>query len=199
MLAVTENLRTRQRAQTRQEILDAAQRVFETQGFAAGRTQDVAEEAGVSHGSVFAHFGSRDALIAEVVDAAILDAVEITRGRVKSANKVEDVLKGHLEGLVAHERIYARIIAERPFLPKHVQARVTEINSAIATHILAALTKSGFAAGLKVERGFAFNTWLALIHHYLMNRDLFAPSKSVLTAKGGELVRNYLAMVRRET
>ena len=57
-------LRTRQRTDTRQKVLDAARRVFETRGFAGARTQDVAEAAGVSHGSVFVYFRTREALIA---------------------------------------------------------------------------------------------------------------------------------------
>ena len=48
-----------------------------------------------------------------------------------------------------------------------------------------------------IGRRFAFNTWLALIHHYLMNRDLFAPSKSVLSTKGGELKVTRVIVGRR--
>jgi hypothetical protein len=43
-----------------------------------------------------------------------------------------------------------------------------------------------------------FNTWIALIHHYLVNRDLFAPRRSVVRAKGRELVDHFLSLVMRE-
>jgi AcrR family transcriptional regulator len=190
-------LRTRQRTDTRQKVLEAARRVFETRGFAGARTQDVAEAAGVSHGSVFVHFRTREALIAAVVDSAILDAEAVTRRQLKTAGAVEDVLRGHLEGLAQHEDIYARIVAERSSLPKPVQARITEIHSALSSHLLDALEANGLKTGLKVEPYFAFNTWLALIQYYLLNRDLFAPSGSVLTSRGEEIIGNYLAMIRR--
>jgi AcrR family transcriptional regulator len=190
-------VRTRRRTDTRQKILEAARRVFEGRGFANARTQDVADAAGVSHGSVFVHFQTREALVAAVVDGAILDAEAITRRRLKSARAVEDVLRGHLDGLVQHEDIYARIVAERSFLPKVVQARITEVNSAVSSHIIDALEENGLKDGLKVQPYFAFNAWIALVHYYLANRDLFAPSGSVLAAKGDEIVRNYLAMIRR--
>jgi AcrR family transcriptional regulator len=189
--------RIQRRTHTRQKILEAARRVFEARGFAGARTQDVAEAAGVSHGSVFVHFHTREVLIAAVVDGAILDAEAITRRRLKSARAIEDVLQGHLDGLVRHEDIYARIIAERSFLPKVVQARITEINSAVSSHIIDALEENGLKDGLKVQPYFAFNTWIALIHYYLANHDLFAPSGSVLAARGGEIISNYLAMIRR--
>jgi len=189
--------RTQQRADTRQKVLDAARRVFETRGFAGGRTQDVAEAAGVSHGSVFVHFRTREALIAAVVDSAILDAEAVTRRLLKTAGAIEDVLQGHLQGLAQHEDIYARIVAERSSLPKAVQARITEINSALSTHILDALEDSGLKTGLKVAPYFAFNTWLALIQYYLLNGDLFAPAGSVLASRGDEIIANYLSMIRR--
>jgi AcrR family transcriptional regulator len=190
-------LRTRQRTDTRQKVLEAARRVFETRGFAGARTQDVAEAAGVSHGSVFVHFRTREALIAAVVDSAILDAEAVTRRQLKTAGAVEDVLRGHLEGLAQHEDIYTRIVAERSSLPKLVQGRITEIHSALSSHLLDALEANGLKTGLKVEPYFAFNTWLALIQYYLLNRDLFAPSGSVLTSRGEEIIGNYLAMIRR--
>jgi AcrR family transcriptional regulator len=195
-MQVAGTVRTQQRARTRQDILDAARRICEAHGFVGARTPDVANEAGVSHGSVFAHFATRDALIAAVVDSAILDAEAVTRRRLKGARTIEEALKGHLKGLAEHEDIYVRIVVERPFLPEAVQARITEINAAVATHIFDALNYGGLEHSLRVSPRFAFNTWLALIHHYLMNRDLLAPSKSVLAAKGGELIRNYLAMIR---
>ncbi|HEY5007526.1 MAG TPA: hypothetical protein VII42_05960, partial [Caulobacteraceae bacterium] len=88
-------------------------------------------------------------------------------------------------------------VAERSSLPKPVQARITEIHSALSSHLLDALEANGLKTGLKVEPYFAFNTWLALIQYYLLNRDLFAPSGSVLTSRGEEIIGNYLAMIRR--
>jgi AcrR family transcriptional regulator len=189
--------RAKQRTDTRQRVLEAARLVFETRGFTGARTQDVAEAAGVSHGSVFVHFPTREALIAAVVNGAILEAEAMTRRLFKTAGTIEEVLRGHLKGLAHHEDIYARIVAERSALPKAVQARITEINSAVSSHILGALEDNGLKGGLKVEPYFAFNTWLALIQYYLLNRDLFAPSGSVLASRDDEIIQNYLAMIRR--
>lgn len=47
----------------RQEILQAAVRVFARKGFASSRIEDVAAEAGIAKGSVYLSFDSRDALL----------------------------------------------------------------------------------------------------------------------------------------
>jgi AcrR family transcriptional regulator len=49
-------------AETRQLIMDTAQRLFLAQGFAATPTRQIAQEAGVTVGAVYTHFESKEAL-----------------------------------------------------------------------------------------------------------------------------------------
>jgi AcrR family transcriptional regulator len=49
-------------AGTRQLILDTAQRLFLSQGFAATPTRQIAQEAGVTVGAVYTHFENKEAL-----------------------------------------------------------------------------------------------------------------------------------------
>jgi AcrR family transcriptional regulator len=56
-------------ADKRRLILDAAVRVFASQGFHACRVSDIADEAGVAYGLVYHYFGSKD----EVLDTLFLE------------------------------------------------------------------------------------------------------------------------------
>jgi AcrR family transcriptional regulator len=188
-----QTLRALQRTETRQRILLAACQLFGQTGPLAVRTQDVATAAGVSHGSVFAHFKTRDALIAAVVDETVVGAANQVRHELRLARGPEAVLHAHLRALAEHEGVYAKIVAERQALPVNVQARLVEVNSGVATYLLDSLQRE---APLRVAPHFAFNAWLALVHYYLLNRDLFTPGRSVLTERADELVQNYLALMR---
>jgi AcrR family transcriptional regulator len=53
-------------AETKQRVLAAAHMLFSTRGFASTGTADIAREADVSEGSIFYHFGSKKALLAEL-------------------------------------------------------------------------------------------------------------------------------------
>lgn len=53
-------------AETKTRVLAAANLLFSTRGFAATGTADIAREADVSEGSIFYHFGSKKALLAEL-------------------------------------------------------------------------------------------------------------------------------------
>ncbi|WP_437332958.1 TetR/AcrR family transcriptional regulator [Sorangium sp. So ce394] len=53
-------VRDRQREDTRQRIYEAAMAVFRRDGFATARIEDIARSAGVSHGSFYFHFPTKD-------------------------------------------------------------------------------------------------------------------------------------------
>jgi TetR/AcrR family transcriptional regulator, fatty acid metabolism regulator protein len=50
-------------ADRREELLDAAVRVFARKGFRAARVGDIAEEAGVAHGLLYHYFRSKDEVL----------------------------------------------------------------------------------------------------------------------------------------
>lgn len=55
----------------KQRILEAAEKLFSENGFLSVAAAQVAKEAGVSHGLLFHHFGSMEALYSEVSRAAV--------------------------------------------------------------------------------------------------------------------------------
>jgi AcrR family transcriptional regulator len=73
--------RERQREDTRQRIYDAAMEIFRRDGFEAARVDDVAKAAGVSHGTFYFHFATKDEVLiqclraSEVRVVAAIDAV----------------------------------------------------------------------------------------------------------------------------
>lgn len=78
--------------QVREEILDAAARLFARYGFKKTSVDDVAAAARIGKGSVYLHFGSKDEIFAEVVRRAsdrTLDALNAAvEGSRSPASKV---------------------------------------------------------------------------------------------------------------
>ena len=54
---------------TRQSILDAAARILRRDGYSGARLSDIAAEIGMKAGSLYYHFGSREALVEAVMEA----------------------------------------------------------------------------------------------------------------------------------
>lgn len=60
--------KSRKGAETRARLVDAAKVVFERDGFLEARITDIAKEAGVSHGSYYHYFESKEQLFREVAE-----------------------------------------------------------------------------------------------------------------------------------
>ncbi|MEX2504578.1 MAG: helix-turn-helix domain-containing protein [Egicoccus sp.] len=65
------NRRDEQRAQTRNDLLDAAARVFAERGYHASSVDLVAEAAGYTKGAVYSNFDSKEELFLELLDRRI--------------------------------------------------------------------------------------------------------------------------------
>ena len=77
MLETTPSPRWQRRPDERpDEILDAALEVFGAQGFAGARLEDIARQAGVSKGTLYLYFDSKEALFRAMVRARVVSVLE---------------------------------------------------------------------------------------------------------------------------
>src|SRR5260370_33295332 len=60
--------RSERRARTREQLLEAAASVYADRGLEGATLDDVAEKAGFTKGAVYDHFGSKDNLLAALLD-----------------------------------------------------------------------------------------------------------------------------------
>jgi AcrR family transcriptional regulator len=188
--------RREQKELTRARILDAAYRLFSRQGLGATTTLEVAKRAKVSHGLIFAHFVTREALVTAVVAEFSERVVVRIHDVVEAGATLREVLAAHLAGLSQHEAFYARLVTEGPALPAMARATLIGIQSATAHHIAAAAEREMDRSQIRrMPIALLFNTWIGLVHHYLVNRDLFAPGQSVLKRRGAELLEHYLGLL----
>jgi AcrR family transcriptional regulator len=189
--------RALQRESTRRRLIEAGLRVVASQGFAGATTAAIARETGKAHGTVFVHFPSRDALVAELVEEVGRSMSRRLAEIPVDAPGLGAVLDAHLAALAEHEDLYASMLREATSLPMAARAHVFSLQSGIAWRL-------GKTHARDVARGAARpmdpvalgNTWIALTNHYLINRDLFAPGGSVIATHGRTLKNSLLELLR---
>jgi AcrR family transcriptional regulator len=129
-------------------ILTAAAQVFETRGYAAGTTNRIAESAGVSIGTLYQYFASKEALAVALLE----QHVEETRRRQKEwvghiitenhslgaalADYVVDMLDVHVQ----RPRLQHILLEETP-LPEHVHRLLLDAEHQ-ATRTMAGLLRT---------------------------------------------------------
>jgi AcrR family transcriptional regulator len=190
------SLRQERKRRTHARLLTVAYDLFARNGIVSTRTIDVARAAGVSHGTVFVHFPTREDLVAEIIGTRAKQILRRLRGLVEGSAGMRDVLAAHIEGLTEHEDFYALLVTEGPVLPDYVRTTLLGIQSVVSHHLAAAAERELSEGRIRrMPVHLLFNTWIGLVHHYVANRDLFAPGESVLKTRGPEILDHFAGLL----
>ena len=184
-----------QKEQTREKIIIAAKKVYSGQGFSAPTTA-IANEAQISHGSIFVHFPTVESLLVCLLDAFSQDIIAELHLLSELDNSIEKLLGMHIDVLIKHEDFYKRLTKEAVNLPEEAKNTFMAIQSTVSIHFLQALECEMNAGKIKaIPFHMMFNTWLGLIHYYLLNGELFAPQESVLLRHKNSLIECFMALI----
>lgn len=105
-------------ADTRQEILNAATRLFSDYGYRGTSLADIAHEIGYSKASVLYHFASKEALLAELIApaAADLQALLTRVSALPMAQARRSAIEGFADLTVTYKEAVAVLQTEEPLL-----------------------------------------------------------------------------------
>ena len=104
----------------------------------------------------------------------------------------------HIDTLIRHEDFYKRLVTEAVYLPEEAKNTFIAIQSTLSIHFLEVLETEISKGEIKnIPFHMLFNTWLGLVHYYLLNGDLFAPQESVLTRYKDTLIECFLSLIKQ--
>lgn len=190
------NQRQLQKEQTSRRLIEVALSEFGNQGIKATRMSDIAKAAGVSHGTVFAHFATQEALIIAVIEEFGEKITLRTHELANECGGVREVLAAHLQGIIEFEAFYTRLVIEAGFLPPAARDTFIMIQSAISFHLSQAAQREMDAGSIvSMPVHLLFNTWVGLLHYYISNGDLFATQDSVVKRYGTILLDHYMNLI----
>lgn len=99
MMTIMPKISSSRKADTHERIVEVASRAIRRSGYAGTGVADVMKEAGLTHGGFYAHFASRDALLAEAADRAgaraVADAARVA-ATVPPEQALEALLRAYL-------------------------------------------------------------------------------------------------------
>lgn len=98
-------------ARNRRALLEAARRVFERDGFVSARITDIANEAGLAHGSFYSHFRSKEdafaAVLAEVEEEMLHPGPSLTWAGADPVAVIHAANVAYLEAYRRNARLMA--------------------------------------------------------------------------------------------
>ncbi|MCX8131991.1 MAG: TetR/AcrR family transcriptional regulator [Clostridia bacterium] len=190
--------RQQQKENTRQLIIDVALKQFAKDGLTAARTSDIANAAKVSHGTVFAHFPTREILLDTVIEEFGMRITNRLHELVSENCGIKEALEAHVKGLSEYEGFYTRLVSEARLINESSRNSLIMIQSAISFHISQVAEREVKAGKIRpISVALLFNTWVGLVHHYLINSDLFAPESPVLERYGKQLIEHFINLITK--
>lgn len=131
--------------QTVDAILRAAAQVFSARGYAGTTTNHIAERAGVSIGSLYEYFPSKDALLVALLEAHVAEGAKIL-GEVwaglNTARDFHEVVRRFARAMFdlhAQDRALHRLLFEEAPLPASTRRRVVAVEHAVTQQLEAYL------------------------------------------------------------
>src|SRR3954462_11873966 len=94
----------RSKEATHERIVEAAARAIRRSGYSGTGVAEIMKDAGLTHGGFYAHFASRDAMLAEAADRAGAGTVAVS-GRIAAAAPPKQALRAMLEAYLSKAHV----------------------------------------------------------------------------------------------
>jgi len=139
----------RVREERRRSVLDAARRLFVTQGYAETTVDAIAEAAGVGKGTVYLHFATKDDLLVELITGATEGVLRQIGEIVAAGRQASEQLADSLRVCAGSYREHHELISMNlPALRTVFTARLgSELPARAVLRQLAEIVRQGQQAG----------------------------------------------------
>ncbi len=140
------------RRERRDAILQAAIALFAQRGFAHAGISDIAREAGVSHGTVFLYFASKEALfraaVLEPLEEFATQSLAIMDGEASAVARIRRLVRDQVREMAA-EQSYLEVVGEARARAERFGDLAAEITAIIYRVVsrLSELVTEGMEAG----------------------------------------------------
>lgn len=122
--------------QTRQDLLDAARRVFARDGFELARLEDIARAAGKTRGALYTHFANKEDLFFALIEQDIARDSDIYEQKLSTDSTLEErvsVISGQLEELLRDRKRVLLYLEFKMYVLRHPtkQKRLAELHAKV--------------------------------------------------------------------
>lgn len=183
------------REATHERIVEAAARTLRSKGYAGVGVADVMQQAGLTHGGFYAHFKSREALLAEAMERAGRDGVESISKRIsqrvaKGQSSLRALIECYLSDRYLTE-VDAGCVVAALGAEMHRQSAELLEPAALRVHGLVGLVEKFLPAGSTREQAMAITS--AMVGSLQLARTLGANAdgKAMLAATRAALIAQY--------
>lgn len=190
------NIREEAKYQTFNKIIKSAKEVIIEKGILNLKTIDVSKKANIAHGTLFAHFKTKDLLISEICQIELkqiaIQLKEITRNQIID---ISSLVEKYLVLVAENEDFYTVLAKEFPFLSENIQESIIS-NEIIIRNILFQKIENGNFNNSNITMTISF--LFATINYYLGRKEYFVNSNNkLMDEKKNEIITTFLKLLTK--
>lgn len=180
-----------EKARTREKIILATEYLISQKGFVKISSKEIAAECGVSQGSIFLHFKTKDGLLMTILESNI-DMLELDLKESCNSNlNTDSFLRNYTEVFSKHENMLARIYRDYSYLNQELQRKIDNLEVFVKNMIFDNYKKNSNKKLSIVDSFIAIDAFLSQTKDYLMTKETFTSSNSVMRQKRGRITKLY--------
>lgn len=179
------------KAKTRQKIIDATKLLIQRRGFVKISSKEISKECGVSQGSIYLHFKTKDGLLTTILYSNIESLEEGLVSACKPSDTQDSFLKNYIEILSIHEDLLSRIYKDYSYLDSTLQKSIDSLEIMFKNLIFDNYKKNTKATMSIVDSFIAIDAFLSQIKEYLISKETFTSSNSIIRQKRGRISKLY--------
>lgn len=197
------------KTEKQQRIIESAIRLFAEKGFSNTSTAEIAKAAGVSEGTIFKHYGTKDQLLLSVIVPFIKDFLPVMAQEMLKETLSEqtttfeqflrDLLKNRVAFLTENKEVFQVFIKEviyREELSKELIPHFLKQLPQVFTPIVEQFKESGELIDLPVER--IFNILITLLSGFFISRFLLLDNYIIREDEIEEVVQFVMNGLRKK-
>jgi len=194
----TKNKRQISKEQTFTKIIEVAKNLIIKHGIINFNTIDLAREANIAHGTVFAHFGTKEALISEIIGSELKRiAANLKLFPENTTSGILPLLENYFDLMAQDEDFFVVIAREFTFLNVELQHSIisTEI---IIRNILYQNIEKGLKSGIykNIDITMALSFLMGTVNFYLGRKEYFVSNgNKILIEKKHHLINTFLEIL----
>ena len=192
------NKRQLQKQFTREKIIAAAKEIFIEKGIINTATSQIAEAAGIAHGTLFLHFPSKDALVIELLDVELLKFNSAIKQLIVTTSSIEKVLDQYLLLIIQEEGFFSTLARELPYYKSELRRKILFRESLIREHFHQAI-KRGVKDDIyaKIDIPSALTFLFGTINYYLSLKTSFVQKGSVIEKFHYQIIDTFLKILEK--
>lgn len=182
-------IRDVEKAKTRKKIIDATEYLIKRRGFVRISSKEISKECGVSQGSIFLHFKTKDGLLTTILDSNIDYLEDNIKELCNPKDSKESFIRSLLDSMASAEDILARIYRDYSYLDQDLQKRINNLEITIKNLIYENIKQDSKSNLSIVDSFIAIDAFLSQIKDYLISKETFTTSNSVMRQKRGRITK----------